>query len=141
VASARIRITLRKVTDEKPTPIRGCRLRVNLSHRLVAKPTRNVVCFPEIPSFLYNRGHASCGQTDRCRVLCGSNGSRYSRCGFRILQKPILGMADSEHWRCPGVRSFLFEIPQASMNKARQRLLLLRSRRRNSHSLKDQPPR
>ena len=108
--------------------------RVNLSHWLVAKPTRNVVCFPEIRSFLYNRGHASCGQTDRCRVLRRSNGSRHSRCGFRVLQKPILGTADSEHWRCLGVRSFLFKIPQAPMNKARRRLFLLRSCGRDSHS-------
>jgi hypothetical protein len=61
-------------------------------------------------------------QRGRCRTLRGGNGSRHSRCGFRVLHKPILGTADSEHWRCIGVRSFLFEIPQESMNKARQHL-------------------
>jgi hypothetical protein len=96
----------------------------NLSHWLLAKLTRNIVRFPEIRSFLYNRGHASWnGQTGRCRAIRGGNGGRHSRCGFRVLRKPILGTADSERWRCLGVRSFLFvEIPQESMNKARQRL-------------------
>ena len=54
-----------------------------------------------------------------CRALRGGDGSRHSRCRFRVLQKPILGTADSEYWHCLGVRSFLLEIPQASMNKAR----------------------
>ena len=57
--------------------------------------------------------------TGSCRALRGGDGSRHSRCGFRVLQKPILGTADSEYWHCLGVRSFLLEIPQASMNKAR----------------------
>lgn len=94
-----------------------------MSHWLIAKLTRNIVCFPEFRSFLYNKGHASSnGQTGRCRALRGGNGSRHSRCGFRVLQKPFLGTADSEHWCRLGVRSFLFEIPQAPVNKARQRL-------------------
>ena len=38
---------------------------------------------------------------------------------FVFFRKPILGTADSEYWHCLGVRSFLLEIPQASMNKAR----------------------
>ena len=59
------------------------------------------------------------GQTGSCRALRGGDGSRHSRCRFRVLQKPILGTADSEYWHCLGVRSFLLEIPQASMNKAR----------------------
>src|ERR1017187_6458168 len=113
-------------TNESKFPIADGHERpqgVNLSHWLVAKLTRNIVCFPEIPSFLYNRGHASWnGQTGRSRALRGGNGGRHSRCGFRVLHKPILGTADSERWRCLGVRSFLFEIPQESMNKARQRL-------------------
>ena len=49
----------------------------------------------------------------------GGDGSRHSRCRFRVLQKPILGTADSECWHCLGVRTFLLEIPQASMNEAR----------------------
>jgi hypothetical protein len=57
------------------------------------------------------------GQTSSCRALRGDNGSRHSRCGFRVLQKPILGTAGSEHWHCLSVRRFLREIPQASMNK------------------------
>ncbi len=44
--------------------------------------------------------------------------SRHSRCRCRVLEKPILGTADSEYWHCLGVRSFLLEIPQASMNKS-----------------------
>src|SRR5262249_12563026 len=55
------------------------------------------------------------GQTDSCSALRGGDGSRYSRCRFRVLQKPILGTADSEYWHCLGVRSFLLEIPHASM--------------------------
>ncbi len=35
---------------------------------------------------------------------------------FVFFQKPILGTADSEYWHCLGVRSFLLELPQASMN-------------------------
>jgi hypothetical protein len=35
------------------------RLRVNLSRWLVAKLTRNMVCFPDIRPFLYDKGHAS----------------------------------------------------------------------------------
>jgi hypothetical protein len=38
---------------------------------------------------------------------------------FVFFSKSILGTADSECWHCLGVRSFLLEIPQASMNKAR----------------------
>ena len=34
---------------------------------------------------------------------------------FDVLQKPILGTADSEYWHCLGVRSFLLDIPQASI--------------------------
>ena len=34
---------------------------------------------------------------------------------FRNL---VSGTADSEYWHCLGVRRFLFEIPQASMNRA-----------------------
>jgi hypothetical protein len=85
-------------------------------------------------SFLYNRGHGSWyGQTIRCGAIRSGNGSPHHRYGFRVLQKPILGTADSEHWRCLGVRSFLFEILQASMSTARWRLLMLRSCRRNTH--------
>ena len=47
----------------------------------------------------------------------GGDGSRHSRCRFRVLQKPILGTADSEYWNRLGVRSVLLEIPEASMNK------------------------
>src|SRR5580693_397140 len=53
------------------------------------------------------------------RDLRDCDGSRYSRCRFRVLPKPILGTADSKYWHCLGVRSFLLEIPQASMNRAR----------------------
>jgi hypothetical protein len=38
---------------------------------------------------------------------------------FRVFQTPFLGTAGSEYWHCLGVRSFLLDIPQASMNKAR----------------------
>jgi hypothetical protein len=38
-----------------------------------------------------------------------------------VFQKPILGTADSEYWDCLGVRSFLSQILQVSMNKARYR--------------------
>src|ERR1700694_1745254 len=58
------------------------------------------------------------GQTGSCRALRGGDGSRHSRCRCRVLQKPILGTADSEYWHCLGVRSFLLEIPQASMKGA-----------------------
>ena len=37
---------------------------------------------------------------------------------FAVLQTPFLGTADSEHWHCLGVRSFLLDVPQASVNKA-----------------------
>jgi hypothetical protein len=36
-------------------------------------------------------------------------------CRFRILQKAILGAADSEYWNCLGIRSILLQIPQASV--------------------------
>jgi hypothetical protein len=57
------------------------------------------------------------GQTGSYRALRGGDGSRHSRCRFRVLQKPILGTADSEYWNRLGVRSVLLEIPAASMNK------------------------
>jgi hypothetical protein len=59
------------------------------------------------------------GQTGSCCALRGGDGSAHSRCRFRVLPKPILGTADSEYWHCFIVRSFLPEIPPASMNKAR----------------------
>jgi hypothetical protein len=37
--------------------------------------------------------------------------SHHSRRRFHVLQKPILGTADGEHWHRLGVRSFLLEIP------------------------------
>lgn len=58
------------------------------------------------------------GQTDSSGALRGGDGSHHSRCRFRVLQKPILGTADSEYWHCLGVRSFLLEISQAFMNNA-----------------------
>src|SRR5580700_9665740 len=104
--------------EKKIAAIRDCRLRVNLSQWLVAKLTRNMVCFPDIRRFLYDNGHASGnGLGGGHRALRGGNGSRHSRCGFRVLQKPILGTFDGEHWHCRGVRSFLLEIPQASMKQ------------------------
>jgi hypothetical protein len=39
--------------------VRDRRKGVNLSHWLVAKLTRNMVCFPDIRPFLYDKGHAS----------------------------------------------------------------------------------
>jgi len=41
---------------------------------------------------------------------------------FVFFKRPILGTADSEYWNRLGVRSVLLEIPEASMNKGRQRL-------------------
>jgi hypothetical protein len=42
----------------------------------------------------------------------------HSRCRCYVLQKPVLGTADSEHWNCLGVRSFLPEVPQEPLNEA-----------------------
>jgi hypothetical protein len=55
------------------------------------------------------------GQTSSGRVLRTGDGSRYSRCRFRVLQKPIFGTTDGECGHCLGVRSFLLEILQAFM--------------------------
>jgi hypothetical protein len=57
------------------------------------------------------------------RALCGDDGSRHSRCRFPVLQKPILGTADSEYCNRLGVRSVLLEIPEASMNKGRLQVI------------------
>ena len=54
-------------------------------------------------------------QTWSRRALRGGDGSRYSRCRFRVLQKPILGTTDGQRWHCLGVRGFLLEILQAPM--------------------------
>ena len=67
----------------------------------------------------YVVGHETRYISDSCRGLRGGDGSRHSRSRFGVLQKPILGTVDSEYWNCPGVRSFLLEIPEASMNEAR----------------------
>jgi hypothetical protein len=32
-----------------------------------------------------------------------------------VLERPVLGTADSEYWHCLGVRSFLLQISRASM--------------------------
>jgi hypothetical protein len=45
--------------DRQEAAVADRRLRVNLSHWLVAKLTTSKVRFPEIRSFTYNRGHAS----------------------------------------------------------------------------------
>ena len=55
------------------------------------------------------------GQTGSWRGVRGGHGSRHRRCRFRVLQTPILGTADGEYWHRLGLRSFLLEIPQASM--------------------------
>ena len=57
------------------------------------------------------------GPTGSDCPLRGGDGSRHSQCRFRVLQKPILGTADSEYWNRLGVRGVLHEIPEASMNK------------------------
>jgi hypothetical protein len=59
------------------------------------------------------------GQTGSSRALRCGDGSRHRWCRFCVLQKPILGAADSEYWHCLSIRNFLFDIPLASMNKAR----------------------
>src|ERR1035441_9473553 len=64
------------------------------------------------------------GQTGSYRALRGGDGSRHSLCRFRVLQKPILGTADSQYWNRPGVRSVLFEISEASVNKGDSMLSL-----------------
>lgn len=59
------------------------------------------------------------GQASRRRALRSGDGSNHRRRRFCVLQEPILGTADGEYWHRLGVRSFLPEIPQASMTKAR----------------------
>src|SRR5215472_4914817 len=54
-------------------------------------------------------------QTRSCRALRGGDGSSYSRCRFRVLQKPVLGTADGEYRHRPGLRGFLLEILRAAM--------------------------
>jgi hypothetical protein len=51
--------------------------------------------------------------------LRGGDDGRHSRCRFRVLQKPILAAAGSEYWHRLGVRSFLLQIPEASVNEVR----------------------
>jgi hypothetical protein len=48
--------------------------------------------------------------------LHSAAGSRRGRCGFPILQEPVLGTADGEYRNRPGVRSVLLEISEASMS-------------------------
>src|SRR5271169_1090541 len=56
--------------------------------------------------------------TGNCRALRAADDSRRSRCRFPVLEKPVLGTANSEYRNCLGIRSFLLELPQASMRKA-----------------------
>src|ERR1039458_1977382 len=70
-------------------------------------------------------GEGGEGTQGSCRALRGAEASHHSRCRYRILQKPILGTADSECWHCLGVRGFLFEIPQAGHEQGAKRALTL----------------
>ena len=58
------------------------------------------------------------GKTDDCGALRGADDSRRRRVRYPVLQASVLGTADSEHRNRPGLCSFLFEIPEASMSKA-----------------------
>src|ERR1700722_11884572 len=53
------------------------------------------------------------GQTTRSRDLCGSDGGRHNRRGFRVPQRPVLGAVDREYRNRPGVPGVLFEIFEA----------------------------
>ena len=54
-----------------------------------------------------------------CGTLRRADGSHCSCCGFTVLQGLVLGTANSEYWNCLGVRSFLLELPEASMIRSR----------------------
>src|SRR6478672_1314620 len=62
------------------------------------------------------RWSSGIGQTDSCRALRGGDGSRHRRRRYCVLQKQILGTVGSECWNCVGVRSFLLQIPEESLN-------------------------
>src|SRR5271169_1459609 len=53
-------------------------------------------------------------QRGNCDTLRRADGSHYSCCGFPVLQRPVLGTANSEYRNCLNVRSFLLDIPEAS---------------------------
>jgi hypothetical protein len=57
------------------------------------------------------------GKTDDCRALRGVDDSRRSWSRSSVLQASVLGTADSEHRNRPGLCSFLFEIPEASVSQ------------------------
>jgi len=46
-------------------------------------------------------------------VICDGDGCRHSRCRLSVLQKPILGTADSKYWHCLGARGVLPAISEA----------------------------
>src|SRR6266567_3426307 len=67
------------------------------------------------PSHTVERNY---GKTRSRRALRGRAGSRRGRRGRPVLQEPVLGAPDSKRRDCPGVRSVLFEVPEASMSAA-----------------------
>ena|SRR5580658_9483654 len=55
----------------------------------------------------FNLSAVTNGQTGNDHALRGGDGSRYRRCRFRVLEKSILGTADSEYRHSLGVRRLL----------------------------------
>ena len=64
----------------------------------------------------WGNGH---GNTGNCCTLRSADGNRHSRRRFPVVQKPVLGTAGSEYRNRLGIRSFLLEILEASVSKAR----------------------
>jgi hypothetical protein len=91
------------------------------SHVRTASERKGRRRYPCLRRTCHRGGHCS---GDLLMHWADEPGSRHSRCRYRVLQKPILGTADSEYRHCLGVRSFLLEIHQASMTTTMRMLVI-----------------
>ncbi len=66
-------------------------------------------------SILVMQSETQHGKTRNRGPVCHADGSHHRCGGFAVLQTPVLGTVAGEYRHCPGVRSILFAIPEASM--------------------------
>jgi len=68
-----------------------------------------------MPPVVERKNGKACGR----RALRARVDSGCGRCGYPVLQEPVLAAADGERWNRPDFRGLLLQISEASMMRSR----------------------
>lgn len=68
-----------------------------------------------MPPVVERKNGKACGR----RALLARVDSGCGRCGYPVLQEPVLAAADGERWNRPDFRRLLLQISEASMMRSR----------------------